>query len=69
MTRKHRKYKNGHGMGMSKHRESGNNQISPRLKHAMERDARKNCSKARPTTCIYRTVSDALNENPDTQGE
>ena len=64
MTRKSRKYKGhgtGKGMGMKKHAKSGNNQISPKLRHKMKREAEANEQKANEPL-PYSSVQEALDD-------
>ena len=52
--------KGNDGMGMKKHGRSGYAPKSPKLKHALKREAEKDERKAKPSTCKYESVSDAL---------
>lgn len=54
----------GHaGMGMSKHRKSGISPKSPKTRFLMKLEAEKNEKKRPPSTCIYSSVREALNNS------
>lgn len=48
------------GMGMGKHRTSGKSPKSPKLRHALKRQAEMNEIKAKPTNCVFTNVSDVF---------
>ncbi len=54
--------KGNDGMGMKKHGRSGYCTKSPKMRHAMKREAEKNEKKAKPSTCKYLTVTEALKD-------
>jgi len=62
VSRKSRKFKGlgaGKGIGMKKHAKSGNNQISPKLRHKMKREAEANEQKA-SEPLPYTSIAEAL---------
>jgi hypothetical protein len=53
------------GMGMSKHGKHGvknGSGKSPKMRHTMKREAEKQEKKAKPSTCKYKSVQDAMNK-------
>ena len=48
------------GMGMKKHARSGRCPKSPKMRDAMKREAEKDERKAKPSTCKFSSVSEAL---------
>jgi hypothetical protein len=46
------------GMGMKKHGKSGRCPKSPKLRHAMKREAERHEIKAKRSTCVHSSVSE-----------
>lgn len=52
--------KSDRGLGISKHRKSGKSPKSPKLRHAMKREAEKEETKRKTQELPYKSVKDAL---------
>jgi len=51
------------GTGMKNHGRSGYCTNSPKMRHAMKREAEKDEKKEKPSTCKFSSVADALKDD------